>query len=246
MKQNLAFTIIELLVVVAIIAILAALLFPVFDTAREKARQTTCLSNEKHMGLAFLQYAQDYDEFLPQPRPVYVSPTNYTTWDEVIAPYVHMGNQYSFVGPWSWMTENSAPWEECPDDTISHAEGNPSVPLNGRDYSMVGSSSSTAVGSSGQLLANIPDTSGTFLLVEMFDHENNVGDYHDTSTSCPDYQWTQTTNSFAPGPHTNGWSYLYCDGHAKWMLPEKTLGAGGVLSCTGNGPLGPWTLNPND
>ena len=59
------FTLIELLVVIAIIAILAAILFPVFAKAREKARQISCLSNEKQLGLGFLQYAQDNDELLP-------------------------------------------------------------------------------------------------------------------------------------------------------------------------------------
>ncbi len=59
------FTLIELLVVIAIIAILAAILFPVFARAREKARQTSCLSNCKELGLACLMYVQDYDETLP-------------------------------------------------------------------------------------------------------------------------------------------------------------------------------------
>jgi prepilin-type N-terminal cleavage/methylation domain-containing protein len=56
------FTLIELLVVVAIISILAAILFPVFASAREKGRQSACMSNLKQIGLAWLMYAQDYDE----------------------------------------------------------------------------------------------------------------------------------------------------------------------------------------
>ena len=59
------FTLIELLVVIAIIAILAAILFPVFAQAREKARQTSCLSNTKQLSLGFMQYVQDFDEHLP-------------------------------------------------------------------------------------------------------------------------------------------------------------------------------------
>ncbi len=61
---NLGFTLVELLVVIAIIALLAAILFPVFARAREKARQTTCLSNEKQLVLGVLQYTADYDECL--------------------------------------------------------------------------------------------------------------------------------------------------------------------------------------
>ena len=62
MRRREGFTLIELLVVIAIIAILAAILFPVFARAREKARESSCLSNIKQIGLGMLMYAQDYDE----------------------------------------------------------------------------------------------------------------------------------------------------------------------------------------
>ena len=64
-RSRRGFTLIELLVVIAIIAILAAILFPVFAKAREKARQTSCLSNLRQLGTGLLSYAQDYDERLP-------------------------------------------------------------------------------------------------------------------------------------------------------------------------------------
>lgn len=64
-KITVAFTLIELLVVVAIIAIMAAILFPVFAQARDKGRQTSCLSNLRQLGLGIAQYIQDYDETFP-------------------------------------------------------------------------------------------------------------------------------------------------------------------------------------
>src|ERR1700710_3154638 len=79
-----AFTLIELLVVIAIIAILAAILFPVFAKAREKARQASCLSNEKQIGLALMQYVQDSDELLPNRK----NEGGNKNWKTYINPYV--------------------------------------------------------------------------------------------------------------------------------------------------------------
>jgi prepilin-type N-terminal cleavage/methylation domain-containing protein/prepilin-type processing-associated H-X9-DG protein len=81
------FTLIELLVVISIIAILAAILFPVFAQAREKARAANCLSNQKQIALAFSMYSQDYDEVLPMA----VDATANTWWETSIVPYVRNG-----------------------------------------------------------------------------------------------------------------------------------------------------------
>jgi prepilin-type processing-associated H-X9-DG protein/prepilin-type N-terminal cleavage/methylation domain-containing protein len=88
-QRKVGFTLIELLVVIAIIAILAAILFPVFATAREKARQITCASNEKQIGLADLQYIQDNDEHYPMVD-YYAYPNGVKeliTWTIALQPY---------------------------------------------------------------------------------------------------------------------------------------------------------------
>jgi prepilin-type N-terminal cleavage/methylation domain-containing protein/prepilin-type processing-associated H-X9-DG protein len=86
------FTLIELLVVIAIIAILAAILFPVFAKAREKARQTSCLSNIKQLDLAMLQYTSDNNETYPALDNWMVSPG--TIWASEIYPYVKSTGVY--------------------------------------------------------------------------------------------------------------------------------------------------------
>src|SRR5205085_11889273 len=75
-KNRQGFTLIELLVVIAIIAILAAILFPVFARARAKARQTACVSNVRQLGMAWLQYVQDFDGAFPPNNSPTASATN--------------------------------------------------------------------------------------------------------------------------------------------------------------------------
>jgi prepilin-type N-terminal cleavage/methylation domain-containing protein len=91
------FTLVELLVVIAIIAVLAAILFPVFAKAREKARQTSCMSNLKQQGVATLMYVQDYDEMFPFTR-VPASPGCCATPmypRDVLEPYVKNWNVWT-------------------------------------------------------------------------------------------------------------------------------------------------------
>ncbi len=93
MRKAKGFTLIELLVVIAIIAILAAILFPVFARAREKARQTSCLSNVKELVLAIMMYSQDYDERLCGSYLYYCG-----HWEIRIYPYIKAGSADSTYG----------------------------------------------------------------------------------------------------------------------------------------------------
>jgi len=101
-KRFRGFTLIELLVVIAIIAILAAILFPVFAQAREKARQATCISNFKEIGLGMMMYVQDYDEFYMAGQreiPPYTGNNQAHTldWTYEIGPYIKNGSLGSLV-----------------------------------------------------------------------------------------------------------------------------------------------------
>lgn len=82
------FTLIELLVVIAIIAILAAILFPVFAQAREKGRQASCLSNQKQIGMAMLQYSQDFDETFVLTYYAGSASNAPQSWPRIVQPYL--------------------------------------------------------------------------------------------------------------------------------------------------------------
>lgn len=86
-----AFTLIELLIVVAIVAIIASILFPVFGRVRENARRASCQSNLKQIGLGVLQYAQDFDDTWPQ----YTVTGVVYIWADAVYPYVRNEQVYN-------------------------------------------------------------------------------------------------------------------------------------------------------
>lgn len=153
-----AFTLIELLVVIAIISILAAILFPVFARARENARRASCISNGKQMGLAMMQYTQDYDEKFP------ISIKNLSNsvevWDNAIFPYVK--NDGVYICP-SANTNNTRSYSF-------------NVWLAGwTDYPFSGKTDTTPRTVS---IANIAQSANTVLISEDWAQQNTVGTYN--------------------------------------------------------------------
>lgn len=116
-----AFTLIELLVVISIIAVLAAILFPVFAQAREEARKATCVSNEKQITLAFLLYTQDYDGGYPNTGNPALFAGRFWRWP--VMPYLGIGQRQK---PGSADAASGSMPEIllCPSDNISAATFN--------------------------------------------------------------------------------------------------------------------------
>jgi prepilin-type N-terminal cleavage/methylation domain-containing protein/prepilin-type processing-associated H-X9-DG protein len=112
-KQLKAFTLIELLVVIAIIAILAAILFPVFAKARDRAKLSACINNEKQIGLACMTYTDDYDGIYPINRRAV--PGGLWTWKRAIYPYVKSYDVFkcpSVINYWAINPETGAKGDE--------------------------------------------------------------------------------------------------------------------------------------
>ncbi len=183
------FTLIELLVVIAIIAILAAILFPVFARAREKARQTACLSNVKQMCLAFLQYVQDYDERFPGG----VTP-NVGTWHVAITPYCKNTQIFSCPSHEKDGYSYGVPYNNMFHDAGSGPRGVKLTALTAPSESLLMCDSQRN------------DGYGTWYLYSLKTYTYPLGASETSTNSIP-----------VPGRHNDGNNVGFCDGHAKWV-----------------------------
>ncbi len=192
------FTLIELLVVIAIIAILAAILFPVFARAREKARQTSCLSNVKQLTLCFLMYAQDYDEMLPSS---YYYNGIYYLWADMIYPYSNNIQLYC-----------------CPSD--SEDWGGPGT----QDFMLSYGLNLTFDRGSGLYtpwavkLPHITAPASTILILDSGYFASGQPYY------LTWYTYWLGNNTYPATRHNGGSNCGFCDGHAKWMSYQTLVG----------------------
>ena len=210
------FTLIELLVVIAIIAILAAILFPVFARAREKARQTTCLSNVKQLMLAVLMYSGDYDETTPREWYDAAAPLGSLdwgdyTWRSAILPYTKNANIYFcpskvFLSSQTTFQRGSGPGEDFFDYGSNAAYG-----LNQVHYP---SGAPTPPG--GQALAMIQMPAQCVFIGE-------TNGYHTFAHATNTHTFVFGADPIATNGvarHSEGGNFGFCDGHAKWFTPN--------------------------
>lgn len=205
------FTLIELLVVIAIIAILAAILFPVFARAREKARQTSCLSNLKQIAQAELMYENDYSEYTAG---VYSVPWNTSqslyTWVDMLMPYVK--NEQMWVCPssrFAYREPNSAKplWHEC-----SYGANRTSVLKAGLGGSYVYAFQ----------IAERINASQCLLAV-------------DSANGSPEVRWGGGAPSNIVDVHNGGANVAFFDGHSKFLTVGQLRSAADAPDLWGGG-----------
>lgn len=216
MSRSKGFTLIELLVVIAIIAILAAILFPVFAKAREKARQTSCLSNIKQLSLAMLQYLQDYDDTFPA-----AIPGNSPIWPHQIYPYVDNWQVYKCPSNGLWRT-GSTVW-----DGQTYPDGLPNYCFT--ELLWDGRQAGTPVP-----LATVRRPAEKYMCFDANSLIFGSAGGMLTATECADWSCgtkVESTHLWAV-PHNGGVNIGFVDGHAKWVNGNTVWGQSS------------WALNP--
>jgi len=214
------FTLIELLVTIGIVAVIAAILFPVFATVRERARRTTCQSNLKQIAIAMQQYVQDNGGTYP---------SNPNDW--AYAPYSYLKNVGVFRCP-----------DHAPDEIIEQFGLEPPIILPNHSI-LEGETSPVDYTYNMPRFAVFKPPFPTKTIYGA--HETSLATPSTIwfnvdagwSDNDGDHYFRQVTTSCGrdfPGRtlHSGAANYSYVDGHVKWLTPEEA----GEIECA-NGPL---------
>lgn len=198
------FTLVELLVVIAVLAILAAILMPVFAKAREKARQTQCLSNLKQIVTAWQMYAQDYDE-MACPAYYFLSGWRYEcAWDFILDWAAGSTPQWThgLLGPYT----KSGEVHRCP-SFMGEAWGRP---FTGYAYNTTYIGGDVLMGARPCSLAAISEPAGTAVFAEGGYGNPVQGCNYLRAPSDPWFPWGKVHFR-----HTGVANVAYADGHVK-------------------------------
>jgi prepilin-type N-terminal cleavage/methylation domain-containing protein/prepilin-type processing-associated H-X9-DG protein len=237
-----AFTLIELLVVIAIILILAAILFPVFARARENARRTSCMSNLKQMGLAAMQYIQDYDESYPKGSITGSNPYpdgagwvgGLWLWQQVLYPY-HKSRQV-FRCPSSGMDQTHA--SGAPTPTYGNYGANRLVIVDAgtapvKAAAIVAAANTYMFMDAGGYViqpigsASVTVPNGAYWYLP---GTGSLGVTKGATAWAPAYA-DFLEKDFQGGRHLGGINVAFADGHVKWLKTEVVYRQ--AQACTG-------------